>query len=214
MTASLSATDATEMKLSVDGFFDDEAWMPYASTHELFLSESEGLHQAMVIFRDAAGNNSLVVVDDIQKDTTPPTVKAFELGSVQPDENGVLWVTEEAATLTFEVMADDGASGVAGIALVESDLPMLNVETVTFDMVTASPGLYLDTRTLGLSAGEGLKSIFLFLQDVAGNQTMLPVGRFDINVDATPPSFAENGVEVVNAAEGLQLFGEVAELKD
>ena len=37
------------MKLSVDGVFDDEAWMPYASTHELFYLRA-GLHQAAVVF--------------------------------------------------------------------------------------------------------------------------------------------------------------------
>ena len=60
------------MKFSNDGL-TWTAWEPLAATKSWTLPAGEGYHTVRAMFRDAAGNNSIVYNDYIHVDTIPPT---------------------------------------------------------------------------------------------------------------------------------------------
>ena len=210
VTANLSAIDAVHMRLSADGTFDDEPWVDYAATAEVQLQDQEGEQRVAVEFRDLAGNVSPAVSDAVYRDTTPPELKSLALLNVTADENGVLWVTEEGATLAVDVMADDGLSGVAAVALVEAASEP-NPDDLTFDAVFASPGLFLKTEYVTLTTDAGPTQVYLFLRDRAGNTTAT-AGTLAVTVDAQGPIFAEPAITVTNAMENGQIYADQAAL--
>ena len=209
-TATLSATDATHMRLSVDGLFDEEPWVAYDISHEVTLLSEEGEQRVDVMFRDAAGNVSMVKSDVIYLDMTPPELRSMDLLSIAAASDGTLWVTEENATLAVDIMADDGASGVSAVALVEG-MTEPNANDVTFNAVFASPGLFLKTEYVTLNTAEGPTNVYLFLRDAAGNTSAM-AGSFALQVDAQAPVFGDPAITVTNKS-GTQIYADQAELQ-
>ena len=165
------------------------AWEPFASGQgfEIDVAElSEGNNTVYFQF-GGCRYESPVTTLDILLDKTAPVLENLELRGYAADADGTYWVSTNAATLTVDLLANDEHSAVAGVAVIHPDdntAPALS--SLVFDDISAGDGLILDSRQVGLSAGDGAKKIYVYLKDLAGNITEANFGELDLVVDMAP----------------------------
>ena len=144
------------------------AWEPFASGQgfEIDVAElSEGNNTVYFQF-GGCRYESPVTTLDILRDKTAPVLENLELRGYAADADGTYWVSTNAATLTVDLLANDEHSAVAGVAVIHPDdntAPALS--SLVFDDISAGDGLILDSRQVGLSAGDGAKR-FTFISRI------------------------------------------------
>ena len=148
VTLTLSATDATEMRLHSDSDSWD-AWQAYTETLSWILPDPDGEHSVWVEFRDEALNVSPAVSDTIVLDRQSPT------GPVVLINGGAQTSTHE--TVNLVITSDDATSGVSHMRLQNDDQEWT-------DWLTFSSPI---SWTLQLV--DGLRTVYVQTRDAAGN---------------------------------------------
>jgi len=99
----IQAKGANGMQLSENPEFTDAAWIEYKTYKEIYLSIGEGERVVYARFKDAAGNISETVSDNILLDVKAPDIKSFTIN------DGAEFVNDrdKRVTLKFQV---EGAS--------------------------------------------------------------------------------------------------------
>lgn len=159
----LFAPHAVEMKLSDKPDCTDGTWEAYATAHAWLLSKDNASVAVYAQFKDARGNISSCVSDDIIHDDVPPQL-AFK--------NPAGFLTDQAA-LKVEWTATDNISGVDTASCV--DPSAANVACASAVTVNAS--------------GDGTKTIKVKLKDKAGNSADF---QYAWTLDMTPPTLTIN----------------------
>jgi hypothetical protein len=156
---SLSATGAAEMYLDgdiVDGT-SARAWIAFANSAAVTLTDLDGLRTIQAKFRDLAGNISTAVSATITLDRSPPSGISLDL---QPHGTRV-----KSQAMVLGITAT-GASAM----LLTGDIA---ASSQTFSWVAFSTSV-----TLQLTSGDGTKAIHVKLRDLAGNES----AQFDLEV--------------------------------
>ena len=145
LAAASGAGEVTQMQFSKDGvnFFPFE---PFASTRVVTLTPGDGLKTMAVRYKDELGNVSLPVSASITLDTAAPAA-----GTVTIDA-GAPFTNKRPVTLTLSAAAD----------VVQMQFSKDGVSYFPFEPFAASRGATL-------TAGDGVKSIFVRFRDAAGN---------------------------------------------
>lgn len=175
---SLSAADSgmgvTEMRFA-NQKQDFGPWEPYAQTKQWTLPLEQGSLTVSVQFRDGAGRESEVCVDDIVVDSVAPD------GGVLINDGSTY---TNSTTVTLTLSAEDSGSGVTGMRF-------------SSDGTTWTKwGSYSPTSSWKLSTGDGEKQVHVQYRDAAGMvsksyfdtivlDTSLPVGSVTVDSGAT-----------------------------
>lgn len=200
VTVAVAATGAVEAQISEDSGFAGAPWQPTAPTFTWLLSPGDGTKTLYVRWRDAAGNLSDPSSATIILDTTPPDAVAL-----QPV--GPSLVTTPTVQLAI------AAGGAPAFMQLANDPSFSGATEVTFATSAAWP----------LSAGDGLKTVYVRVRDAVGNWS-LPSG-LTLTLDTTAPAplgFALNGGALLTnstaaaaalsaaGADQVQLSGDIA----
>jgi hypothetical protein len=152
-------TGAAEMQVSEYAAFVDAAWQPYVPASSFSFSAGDGAKTLYFRARDAAGNVALTQSASIVLDTLAPGFNAVSAPTLVSVWQAGLWLT---------------ATGADRMRISEDPL------------FTAAPWVaFAPVTTVTLSAGEGAKSLYVQLADLAGNVSI--VRAVDLIVDATAP---------------------------
>lgn len=165
VTLTLSASDfpsgMSQMQFSDDGA-NYSAAEAYATSKSYTLADGDGLKTVWVKYKDVSGNWSTAVSDTITLDTSPPT------GTVEIN-GGAVYASSSPVTLTLS--STDAAQ------------MQFNNENGAWSGWEA----YGTSKSWPLSDGDGAKTVYVQLKDVAGNVSTEPISA-GITLDATGPS--------------------------
>lgn len=169
VTVTLTATDSSsgvsEMCLDADGP-PCVTWQPYITTTTWLLDDMDGVAQEVCAwFHDGIGNESEATCDSIILDTTPPA------GSVVIND-GDVFANDSAVTLT--VTAVDSLSS----------LSQMRFSQDSNQWDSWQP--YDITATYTLVGNDGLQTVYIQFQDMAGNVS--DTSSDDIILDRAIPS--------------------------
>jgi hypothetical protein len=160
ITLTLSAEQASSMRISRFEHFRDSRWEPYATTREISLPEQDGQKTFFVQFADEAGNVSETVSASILLDTTPPELTHFRI------DDGAEWTNHPEKQVTLKIEAKDAAE------MMVSDKA---------DMSGASWQAYRNAITGYVLPGEdGEKSVYLKLRDEVGNESQVYSAKINL----------------------------------
>jgi hypothetical protein len=162
-TVAYAAQGATEMRVSLDGVFDTETFVPFVASRSETFAAGDGTKSVTVIYRDAAGNETAAASDTIDLDRTAPVFSSASLNG------GALFTRSNSVTLTLR------ASGASGVRIA-TDGNAADEALVPFQ----------ENSTVLLPAPDGLKSVVAILEDAAGNTTAVPAAT--IRLDTVAPS--------------------------
>lgn len=177
----ISALDSTsglyQMEVSEDSGFSGASWEAYATSKSFTLAASDGTRTVYVRFKDNAGNISSSYNDTIILDRSGPIVTDFNINSDATHAT--------SADVTLTIGALDLTTSVQDMMVSENSL-----------FTGAVWESYATSSSLTLSAGDGLKTVYIKFRDAAGNSS-LPT--FDsITLDTTMP----DGSLVINSGDG------------
>lgn len=142
-------------------------WEAYQPTRSWALPTGDGPKTVFAQFRDAAGNVSVAVNDEIVLDTIPPT------GAVQIDGGAA---ATSGMAVTLGLSASDGAgTGVTQMRVANGASPASGAWVP-----------YAASVSWNLAAGDGPKVVSAHFRDAAGNESA--VVSASIVLDGTPPS--------------------------
>ncbi|MBF0102917.1 MAG: hypothetical protein HQK77_18635, partial [Desulfobacterales bacterium] len=180
VTLTLSATDdlsgMNQMKVSEDPLFAGVPWEAYNASKGFTLSGGDGVKTVYVMYQDLATNQSIVYSDTITLDQTGPT------GSITIDA-GATYTNLLTASLSHS--ADDGS----GIGVNE----MMLSEDPAF--AGAAWEAYNASSTFTISAGDGVKTIYIKFRDTLNNEG--PTYSDTIILDQTGPT----GSVIINSGD-------------
>jgi len=174
VTLTLSATDGqsgmgsgAQMRFSNDNV-NWSAAEAYATSKTWTLSAGDGAKTVYVRYKDAAGNwMTTSASDSITVDTTPPT------GTISIN-NGAAFAS--SATVSLTLSATDGQSGMGSGA-------QMRFSNDNSNWSAAEP--YAASKTWTVTAGDGVKTVYVRYKDVAGNW-MTTSASDSITLDTTP----------------------------
>lgn len=180
VTAALSAFDANagpgnqdlQVRLANESGFVGAAWQPFAPTVTWFLLPGDGSKRVFAQFRDPAGNESLVVFQDIVLDSSGPGAPVLSIAE-QDSRPANGFTNNPVVKLTLSA-----AGGAVSAKVAES--PSLAGAT-TYDLTTATMPV-----DFTLSAADGAKTLWARFTDVAGNTSDL--AQASVTLDRTPPA--------------------------
>lgn len=182
VTATGTATGATEWALSTTGAFTTFQAFP-ATNSQSFTFTGTGTQRLSAVFRDALGNPSTVVFDDITLDITPPVVTGVvpTLVTSAPDP---AFIASDAigVRLTPAPPADATKTWV-----VQVPPSTLCTDPTVFTGAIARP--VTTDVALVAAGGDGSKRLCFAFADEALNQS--PPLTLDFTVDTTPPGAPE-----------------------
>ncbi len=168
VTLALSASDPTssvaEMRFSNDGSTWGP-WAAYATSAAFTLTATDGARTVYAQFKDAAGNVSSSVTDDVGLDRGAPS------GTVVVD-GGAAWTATTSVALTLS--ASDATSLVA-------DMRFSN-DGATWSAWTA----YSSAAAWTLASGDGSKTVHAQFRDAAGNVSSSATDA--VGLDGTAPT--------------------------
>ena len=182
VTLYLSASDSTsgvsKMRFSNDGgIWSSEE--DYAATRAWMLTSGDGTKTVYVQYKDNAGNRSASMSDAIILDTTAPADPTLALSDQ----------TTGSATYTNSPTVDVVVGN-------DSDAVVwLISETQSSKPAEDDPGWNSEPTTFTLSAGNGPKTVYIWVKDVAENINTGPVSATitldtiapDTSIDSYPP---------------------------
>jgi hypothetical protein len=152
---------------------------PYQGLLDVDLGTNEGDRNLAVRCSDPAGNLSQPIGRDLVLDHTPPQVNQFELNGGTANER----TADHSVLVHLEVI--DLISGNARVALLEN---AIDCQTVSTDL---DPDNTPDVA-FQLSAGDGLRSVYLCARDAAGNVTPVAVASQNaIELDTLGPAIPD-----------------------
>ncbi|WCK57682.1 hypothetical protein PP175_26975 (plasmid) [Aneurinibacillus sp. Ricciae_BoGa-3] len=159
-------------------------WEPYQTNKDWILSNGDGLKHVWVQYADQVGNISTAIEDIIILDTTPPTISSFSIN------NGDSFTNNPNVTLALS--GSDTLTGVKDVYL-------------SNDGITWSQMPYSQSLNWTLSNGDGNKTVFVKISDVAGN--MSSIRTASIFSDTTKPlaSIQINHGAIFTATRDVQL---------
>ena len=159
----VESADATAMALSNTPGVPNAIFVPFAVDSAHVLVPGDGARAVFVLLRDAAGNVSSALSDDVTIDGAPPTLASVQI------QSGAAAVADETVTLTL------GALGATGMR-------------VAFDgVLDTEPTIPFATSLVGdLPAGDGPKTVAAVFVDDAGNVS--DVVTDTVILDGTAPS--------------------------
>ena len=169
----MSATDAVETY--VDGDVEDQkAWVVYADSMRIGLTEGDGIKVVKVKFRDDIGNESVEISDRTILDTKPP---AGEILINNGDEITKIFLV----TLTISASDENGIESYT-----------LSNDGSTWTLPVSFTGKLnidgWDLRQHGGNRDEGIRPVYVKYKDKVGNVSDLISD--DIEVNATPPTIS------------------------
>ena len=131
------------------------SWEPLAATKTWTLPAGEGYHTVRAMFRDVAGNNSLVYSDYIRLDTVPPTGSIIINGGAATTTNptvslGLTWSDGTGSGVTRMRFSTDGAHWTAWE-------PQKTPKS--YVLPTSTPGYYT-VRVQYLDAGNNYSPVY------------------------------------------------------
>lgn len=181
VTLAISALDSTsgvyQMQVSEDSGFAGASWEAYATSKAFTLAASDGTRTVYVRFVDNAGNISGSTSDSIILDRSGPIATDYNINS------DAAYTTSADVTLT--IGAIDITTSVQDMMISENSL-----------FTGGAWETYATSKALTLSAGDGLKTVYIKFRDAAGNSS-LPT--FDtITLDTTMP----DGSVTINSGDG------------
>jgi hypothetical protein len=184
---SVSAVDAKYVKISNQSNFYGHRWRIFKDNEvpdwELEPGD-DGPRTVYVKFRDAAGNESEVVHDQIIIDRTAP----FD-GSLVVN-NGEQYTTAQNKEIQLEIFAREADS-------------LLISQQADFGDARWEP--YITSKRLTLEGEDGKKTVFLKFKDLAGNES--PVFSGEVILDTTPPKdctvLINGGAETTNQIDKM-----------
>ncbi|MDP1922430.1 MAG: carboxypeptidase-like regulatory domain-containing protein [Myxococcales bacterium] len=182
VTAVGSAIDATEWSLSASGTFSTFQPFP-ATSSQNFTFPGTGTQRLFAVFRDALGNPSVVVFDDITLDISPPSIVGVTASLVTNAPDPVFIPTDAVGVRILPTPPADATR-----------LFFVQVPPATAcSGATVFTGAFARPVTGDLafvaSGGDGPKRLCLAFGDDALNQSE-PV-TLDFTVDTTPPGAPE-----------------------
>jgi multicopper oxidase len=165
-TLTLASDTATQMQFSKDGGITFFPFEPFATTRVVTLTPpGDGLKTITVRFKDSAGNVSPLVSASITLNTTAPT------GTI---------VINDGAAFTNKQTAKLALTGTdVGAPVAQMQFSKDGINYFAFEP-------FATTRTVTLTPGDGLKTIFVRFKDSAGNISA-PVSD-TITLDMTAPT--------------------------
>ncbi|MFA5114423.1 MAG: hypothetical protein WC529_09085, partial [Candidatus Margulisiibacteriota bacterium] len=179
------SADAVSMRIARDAGFTQGAtgWIAYNPKYDFTLAAGEGTRDAYYQVRDAASNESLVRTAQIIVNFGPtaPTV-------LLKDRISGSSIFTKDQTITVET------------TVTEPDISWLRISSNNlFDGSGNDTGwvTYEASRLYTMTAGDGLRTIYVKVRDVASNESAS--GNDSINLDTTPPT-APNLVTPANNA--------------
>jgi len=205
-TQNITVNLAAQDDIGVNGYYLSESTTPpdpltdftaitpavlnYSATVNFTLSAGDGRKTVYAWFKDAADNMSVIINDTIElatPDTTSPASATIDI------EEGA------ASTATYEVdiaITGTDAVGITGFYLSETNsTPSAN------DFITVASTTSLSiTVHFNLSAGDGVKTVYLWLRDAAGNIST-PVND---TITSTADTAADTVSPVITAMSVLQ----------
>jgi len=141
------SVDVTEVMASEDAGFAGGVWLTYQAELSWLLSAVDATKTVYVKFRDAAGNESADVQDDIELDTSPPTSPSISIDEGDNTNDPDINLTLSAVNADeMQLSENPGFSG-------------------------ASWEAYATSRAWSLSAGDGQKIVYVRYRDAAGNES-------------------------------------------
>ncbi|PLS15029.1 hypothetical protein CVD28_24425 [Bacillus sp. M6-12] len=179
-------------------------WESYSTYKDWVLSPVDGLKHVWVQYKDKVGNIAPPVEDIIILDMTKPTASAFVINEDAP-------FTKEKS-VTLKLKGSDALTGVKDIYL-------------SNDNVNWTKMPYTEETPWVLSNGDGVKTVYLKISDVAGNisdvrtdtiflDTTKPLANIvinngdqysatrDVRLTLTYSDIAGSGIETVKVIEG------------
>jgi hypothetical protein len=160
ITISLSAEEATGMRVSNVKDFRNAKWEPYAASKEIVFTEPDGEKTFYVQFSDDAGNYSEVVSASIILDTTPPKIENFVI------DGGEEWTNSADKTVHLKIEASDALEMMIG-----NDPDFSNATWVPYQQAIEG---------YPLPGDDGEKVIFLKLRDEAGNTSRVVTAKINL----------------------------------
>ncbi len=180
VSISLRAEDAKFMMVSNDSKFENAEWMPFRTAIAWTLEGPEGIHYVHAKFKDAAGNESEAITASIQSDFTPPVVNIFSINE------GAEYCVDAQKKVVLQIDVDDA------VQMAISHAPMRDT---THARALWEP--YQATKAWTLEGEDGLKIVYAYFKDVAGNATAEYSTK--IILDRMPPS--ELGISINRGAK-------------
>lgn len=172
-------TSVVEMMISNSADFAGATWEAYATTKDWTLTSGDGTKTVYIKFKDLVGNESSVYSDTVILDTTAP-VDELKING------GIKYTNKNQVTLTL--LASDTTSSVTS---------MLVSENSSFAGAAWEP--FVSTKTLTLSAGDGLKNVYVKYKDTAGNVSS--VYSASITLDTTLPTLLPKELNTLRMIE-------------
>ncbi|MEM7552058.1 MAG: hypothetical protein AAF363_20410 [Bacteroidota bacterium] len=143
------ALGAKEMKVGSSEDLSALEWIPVQATYEYTLEGEDGMKTVYAQFRDAFGNESGVVKDDIILDRTPPEPRLFVI------DEGAEWTNNQDKKVALKMRADDAYQ-----MRVDFNPDFKNSE---WQKYSTSLSDYV------LNGEDGTKKLYIIFRDDAGN---------------------------------------------
>jgi len=176
-TVQLTAKGASHFMISEDPGFGEIEWETFKNVTTWVFSEVEGEKELYAKFKDPAGNTSEVITGMVKLDYSPPVCEEFLI------EDGSDFCNHPQKKVNLKIKASDA------VRMAISNTPISD---------PGSPSIvweaYAENKEWTLDGEDGLKTIYLVLQDIAGNYS----GRYSdrIILDRVGPT---NPTVVFNA---------------
>lgn len=188
LNATKDMSGVTQMAVANDTSLLEITWIPYKEQVSWQLPFGDGDKVVYARFKDAAGNVSSPLTDEITLDTTPPSSSSLIING------GSEYTTNSEVTLALS--AQDNLSEVAQMRISSSD------------SFTGIPWqAYQLTFPLSLEDGDGRHTIYAQFQDGAGNVSETTSNT--IVLDTKPPEGSvviNGGAEYTNSTEVTLTF--------
>lgn len=185
VTATLSATGATQMKLwggIVSGSSATEitesgaTWESYAATKALTLSTGDGTKTVYAKFRDAVGNESVTVSATVTLDTTAPVVtvtgpdvSTISLVSGYNESAFSFTVSEAFVAYEVRVVTSNTSAHSVGTVIGTANGSVNMSGTGSWEKTSAISCVINGADLAAASSGDGAKIIKVFVKDSSGN---------------------------------------------
>jgi hypothetical protein len=200
----------TEMRVW-SGETPPETFVAYSAATAVALPDVQGAITLSAQFRlttdDGVVFTTEVFTGEVVRDTAPPEVIDALIVGKTPAADGVVYSTTEGETISVDVAVNDVTSAAYSIDVIEgpADMPPA-ADAFAFEN-TFLPGGYVEVQeTIGLSAGEGDKALWLGVRDRAEN--VVVDGPLFITVDTEAPQLGDAGggvapIEVLEVVDSV-----------
>ena len=165
-----------EMRLSADPNFGGGAdnWSTYSASTNVTLPAVEGEVPVYAQFRNSTVPGfvftSAVYQTVVVHDTVAPTIDGVRVRGLSTADDGQIWINQAGATLGLEIDISDQTSALYELAVHHAaDNGPGDPAALTYRLIEAPVGLVRTDQAVTLTGGEGVKRLFVYAKDRAGN---------------------------------------------